>query len=107
MPTTAATTAASASASSSAASSKRGRVTGNVRRYEGNMTGPQPSLALRHESPSQRGDPPQRLVAAEQLQTLEQPGRDRAARDRDTHRPEQHARLEIGLVAGAAQCLLD
>ena len=36
------------------------------------MTGPRPSLALDHESPSQRRNPAQRLVASEQLRAVSQ-----------------------------------
>src|SRR3954453_7552050 len=106
MPTTIESMAASASASSSAAGLKRGSEVGSGFDEVDDM-GPQTCLALDGESPAQRRDPLQRLLTAQQHQALEQAGGHGAPRDGHSHRPEQHPRLEAGLLAGAAQRLLD
>src|SRR6476620_2456476 len=106
MPTTIESMAASASASSSAAGLKRGSAIGGGFDEVDDM-GPQTCLALDGESPAQHRDPIQRLLTAQQHQALEQTGRHGAPRDGHAHRPEQHPRLKSGLLAGAAQRLLD
>src|SRR3954454_22788282 len=106
MPTTIESIAASASASSSAAGLKRGSEIGDGVEEVDDM-GPQTCLALDRESPAQLRDPLQRLLTAQQHQALEQSGGHGAPRDGHSHRPEQHPRLEAGLLAGAAQRLLD
>src|SRR6476646_9650259 len=106
MPTTIESMAASASASSSAAGLKRGSEIGSGFDEVDDM-GPLTCLALDGESPAKRRDPLQRLVTAQQHQALEQPWSHGAARDSHAHGPEQHPRLEAGLLAGTPQRLLD
>src|SRR5439155_16775986 len=101
MPTTDAITHASPTASAIAARLRRGSGIGLgwSLRIEA-MSGPTLVLPLDRESPAQRRDPRQRLLAAQQRQALEQAGGDRATGHRHLHPAEQHPRLESGLVEG-------